>query len=67
LTIDDTNNIFEQITSPEQREVFNKTKELDFAYSVKGLARFRVSVLRQRGTISMAFRLVPFKIYTVDD
>ncbi len=67
LTIEDINSIFEQITTAEQREVFYKTKELDFAYSVKGLARFRVSILRQRGTISMAFRLVPFKIYTVDE
>ena len=67
LTIDDVNVIFEHITSPEQREVFYTTKELDFAYSVKGLARFRVSVLRQRGTISMVFRQVPFKIFTVDE
>lgn len=67
LTIEDINNIFEQITFSAQRDAFYETKELDFAYSIKGLARFRVSVLRQRGTISMAFRLVPFQIRTIDE
>jgi twitching motility protein PilT len=67
LNIEDINHIFEQITSQEQRDTFNKSKELDFAYSIKGLSRFRVSVLRQRGTISMAFRLVPFQIRTIDE
>ena len=67
LNIEDINRIFEQITTQEQRDSFYKTKELDFAYSIKGLARFRVSVLRQRGTISMAFRLVPFQISTIEE
>jgi twitching motility protein PilT len=67
FSVEDVTAAFEQITTQEQREIFYNTKELDFAYSVKGLARFRVSVLKQRGTISMAFRLVPFKILTVDE
>jgi twitching motility protein PilT len=67
FSVEDVTAAFEQITTQEQREIFYSTKELDFAYSVKGLARFRVSVLKQRGTISMAFRLVPFKILTVDE
>jgi twitching motility protein PilT len=58
---------FERITTPEQRSVFLKEKELDYAYSVSGLARFRVSIIRQRGTISIAFRMVPFEIPTIDD
>ncbi len=59
--------IFEHITTAEQREAFQLTKELDFAYSVKGLARFRVNVLRQRGTLSISFRLVPFRIPSIDE
>ena len=50
FTTQDIEVIFEQITSEEQREVFNRVQELDFAYSVPGLVRFRVSALRQRGT-----------------
>lgn len=59
--------ILKQITTPEQREKFYHEKELDFAYGVPGLARFRVNVLQQRGTISIAFRMIPFDIPTIDE
>lgn len=58
---------FERIATPTQRSIFLKEKELDFAYSVPGLARFRINVMRQRGTISIAFRMVPFDILSIDD
>lgn len=58
---------FERIANPSQRSVFLRDKELDFAYSFPGLARFRVSVMRQRGTISIVFRLVPFDVLSIDD
>jgi twitching motility protein PilT len=58
---------FERITTPEQRSLFLKEKELDYAYSVSGLARFRVNIMRQRGTISIAFRLVLFDVLSIDD
>lgn len=67
FTIQDIEAIFEQITSEEQREVFNREQELDFAYSVPGLVRFRVSALQQRGTMSLAFRRVPHKVPTIDE
>ncbi|MBN1368911.1 MAG: type IV pilus twitching motility protein PilT [Dehalococcoidaceae bacterium] len=59
--------LFEHITSSEQRQVFERERELDFAYSVSGLARYRVNVMQQRGTLSMAFRMVPFKILTIEE
>lgn len=62
----DVDSIFEQITSEEQRERFREELELDFAYSVPGLARFRVNVMQQRGTMSIAFRRIPFETPTVD-
>jgi twitching motility protein PilT len=67
LTLDDINTAFEDITTPQQRDIFQQTKELDFAYSVPGLARFRVNVLRQRGSVSMSIRLVPFVIPSIDE
>jgi twitching motility protein PilT len=67
VTMEDVEAAFDYITTPEQRNRFHLEKELDFAYSVPGLARFRVSVMRQRGTISLAFRLVPFKVFTIDE
>ncbi|MGB8707800.1 MAG: type IV pilus twitching motility protein PilT [Dehalococcoidia bacterium] len=66
-TMEDIEKAFDYITTPEQRNRFHLEKELDFAYSVPGLARFRVNVMRQRGTISLAFRLVPFKVFTIDE
>lgn len=67
LTQEILNTLFEHITSPEQRQVFDRERELDFAYSVSGLARYRVNVMQQRGTLSMAFRMVPFKILTIEE
>jgi len=67
LTAKDVEAAFEHVVTPKQRNTFLREKELDFAYSVPGLARFRVSVLQQRGTISLAFRLVPIEILSIDD
>lgn len=63
----DVQHIFTQITTAEQRALFDRELELDFAYSLAGLARFRVSALQQRGSLSLAFRLVPFRIPTIDE
>ncbi|MFP3879461.1 MAG: type IV pilus twitching motility protein PilT [Dehalococcoidia bacterium] len=57
----------EQVSGQEQRAVFEREWELDFAYSVPGLARFRVNVLRQRGVMSLAFRFVPFYVPSIDE
>jgi len=43
-------------------EIFDETGEIDFAYSLQGKGRFRVNVFRQRGTVAMVMRLLPFKI-----
>jgi twitching motility protein PilT len=63
----DIQSIFEQITTDEQKAAFHRELELDFAYSIAGLARFRVNVLQQRGTMSLAFRRIPFKVPTIDE
>ncbi len=66
FTPDDLLAVFESVASPEQRATFTQELELDFAYSLSGVARFRVSVLQQRGTLGFAFRLVPFGAPTID-
>lgn len=58
--------LFRHIATEPQRAAFERDLELDFAYSIPGRARFRVSAMRQRGSISLAFRLVPFTIPTID-
>jgi twitching motility protein PilT len=56
-----------QILTAAQREKFEKTREIDFAFGVTGLARFRANFYVQRNTIAMVFRHVPVTIRSVDE
>jgi twitching motility protein PilT len=49
-----------------QRRVFEENSEVDLAYAVPGLGRFRVSAYRQRGTVAMVFRTISFAIPTLE-
>ncbi|MBN2494287.1 MAG: type IV pilus twitching motility protein PilT [Deltaproteobacteria bacterium] len=49
-----------------QKERFKEFNELDLAYGVPGLGRFRVNVFQQRGTIGVVFRVIPFKINSIE-
>src|SRR4029077_15201839 len=50
-----------------QKQKFKETAELDMAYGVAGLGRFRVYVFRQRGTAGMVLRVIPTKIRTIEE
>ncbi len=58
--------IAQQILTPAQREIFESTREIDFAFGVPGLARFRANFYVQRGSIAMAFRHVPVEIQSFE-
>jgi len=62
----DTLTIAQEILSPEQWDAFNHSGDLDCSYSVPGVARFRVNVMRQRGSISLVMRYIPEKIPTFE-
>jgi twitching motility protein PilT len=53
------------IMSEQRRQQFEKQPELDMAYGVAGLGRFRVNIFSQRGSMSMVFRVIPFGVPTV--
>ena len=55
------------LMTESQRERFLKEKEIDFSYGFGKLARFRVNIFYQRGTVSCALRLIPFDILTIED
>jgi twitching motility protein PilT len=55
------------VMTPAQTEVFKKKSDLDLAYSVPGLGRFRCNVFMQRGTVGLVFRVIPTKIPTIDE
>jgi twitching motility protein PilT len=53
------------IMNQTQKEVFKKNTDLDMAYSVPGLGRFRVNIYQQRGTMGAVLRVIPMKILTI--
>ncbi|MEZ0492948.1 type IV pilus twitching motility protein PilT [Kineococcus sp. TBRC 1896] len=55
------------VLTQKQREVFEANLELDFAYQVPGHSRFRVNVYRQRESVGVAFRRIPFEIKPLED
>lgn len=67
LTPEEVMESFIMLTTPEQREQFHRTLELDFGYTVPGVGRVRCNVAQQRGVISFALRLLPPKIPTIDE
>ncbi len=50
-----------------QKEKFKSTNEVDLAYGVPGLGRFRVNVFQQRGTIGAVLRVIPFKVMSIKE
>jgi len=67
LTADEVRNMCEAIMNERQRVKFQELNEIDLAYGVPGLGRFRVNVFTQRNSVSAVFRAIPFKIATLDD
>jgi twitching motility protein PilT len=57
-----TREIIFSILNDDQRKRFENHKQLDFAYAIPGVARFRVNCFFQRGAVSAAFRFVPQEI-----
>lgn len=58
----DIKDLLYAILDERQKEVFEKEWELDFSYALAGVARFRGSAMRQRGSIDMVMRLVSWEI-----
>ncbi|HEY7121769.1 MAG TPA: type IV pilus twitching motility protein PilT [Solirubrobacterales bacterium] len=55
------------LLNDDQRKRFESNKQLDLAYAVPGVARFRVNCFFQRGSISAAFRRIPHQIPRLDE
>ena len=67
LTPQDTKEIIYSILDKEQKRTFEEKRELDTSIGIKDLGRFRINVYRQRGSVSMVVRLLPFKIPTLEE
>ena len=64
---EDTRATLYRILSSEQQKHFELNRQLDFAYSMPGVARFRVNVYFQREAVGAAFRLIPQEIKTMEE
>lgn len=67
LTPEDTEGIVEILLIEEKARIFRDDGEVDFAYHFRDRARFRVNVFRQRGFASVAMRLIPAKVRTIEE
>jgi twitching motility protein PilT len=67
LTPDDTQRLLYRIMNTEQQKHFEVKRQLDLAYSIPGLARFRVNVYFQRESLGAAFRLIPSELKTLEE
>ncbi len=55
------------VLTNEQKDTFKREKDIDFAYGVPGVGRFRCNVFVQRGSLGIVFRVIPIKIPTVEE
>jgi twitching motility protein PilT len=67
LDREDTEAMADSIFTPDTRGKFQSAQEVDLAYSIAGLGRFRCNVFQQRGTVGMVLRVIPTKIKTIDE
>ncbi len=67
LTPKDVQAMILSLLSEEQRKKFDMELELDFAYSIPGVSRFRTNVFQQRNSIGAVFRVIPLSIPSLED
>lgn len=67
LTTELTVKVVGELLTPAQREVLSREQQLDFAYELEGLGRFRGSVMLHNRGVSGVFRVIPLKIPTLTE
>jgi twitching motility protein PilT len=67
ISSEDMLNMAFSMMTNRQKQKFKENAELDMAYGVAGLGRFRVNVFQQRGNVGMVLRVIPTKIRTMEE
>jgi twitching motility protein PilT len=67
LSHEDTVAMAAAVMSSAQRQKFKEAQEVDLAYSIPQLGRFRCNVFQQRGTIGLVLRVIPMRIKTIEE
>lgn len=63
----DFKNIIETLLTPEQQELFLQKHELDFAYTLEGVCRFRVNLYMDLNGYGAVFRVIPYRVMDFDE
>jgi twitching motility protein PilT len=67
LSPDEAKRLSYSILTEEEIQEFEKDLELDVAYEIEDLCRFRVNIFVQRGNVQSVFRAIPFRISTMEE
>jgi twitching motility protein PilT len=67
LSQEETDAAFRSMAEPRSVAEFEEAGEADFSYSISGLSRFRVNTFKQRDSVSIVCRAIPYEIRSVDD
>ena len=67
LTAEDTEKAFHDIAEVRSLTEFEEEGEADYSYAIPGVARFRVNTFKQRGTISIVCRAIPYEIRSIEE
>ena len=67
ISNEDATKIALSVMAPAQVDLFKRKNDMDLAYSVPGLGRFRCNIFMQRGTVGIVFRVIPMRIPTIEE
>ena len=67
LTPTETKSLSYAVLTDAQKKRFEETKELDFSFGIRGLARFRCNMFNQKGAVGAVYRQIPEKIRAFDE
>ncbi|MGM0603727.1 MAG: type IV pilus twitching motility protein PilT [Bacillota bacterium] len=67
MEVDKVREIAKDLMSEDQWDVFQKDGEVDFSYSIPGYSRYRVNAYHQRGSVTLALRIIPQSIPSIDE
>ena len=67
MSAEEVKTVAYQLMSKDQADQFEQTMEMDLAYSLSGVARFRVNIYRQKGSLGLTLRVVPLNVRTFEE
>jgi len=67
LTAEEAKSLIYSILTKQQIDKFERDLELDIAFEIPQISRFRINVFRQRGVVGSSIRLIPYKIWSFDE